>query len=75
MTVSLEEARTRLDELIAQLAPGEEVVIASNGQPVAVLSKVPRASRPCRAGSAAHRPHWMAPDFDAPPEDFRESME
>lgn len=36
-TVSLEEAQARLPELIEQLAPGEEVVITRNTQPVAKL--------------------------------------
>ena len=27
---------------------------------------------PCKAGSARDIPHWMAPDFDAPLDDFRD---
>jgi predicted RNase H-like HicB family nuclease len=30
---------------------------------------------PCQPGSAKHIPHWMAPDFNAPLDDFREYME
>ncbi|MCI0463156.1 MAG: type II toxin-antitoxin system prevent-host-death family antitoxin [Gemmataceae bacterium] len=41
-TVTLEEAQARLPELIAQLAPGEEVVITRNAQPVAKLVSPPR---------------------------------
>ncbi len=36
-TVTLEEAQAHLSELIAQLAPGEDVVITQNAQPVAEL--------------------------------------
>lgn len=41
-TVTIEEAQARLPELIEQLAPGEEVVITHNAQPVATLVSQPR---------------------------------
>jgi prevent-host-death family protein len=46
-TVSLEEAKARLAELIDQLAPGDEVVITRQAQPVAKLvsSRPPRKPR------------------------------
>jgi len=75
MTIKLEDARTRLPELIAGLQPGEAAVIVDNGQPVATLTRAPRTSWPCKAGSAKDKIHWMAPDFDAPLDDFREYME
>lgn len=36
-TVTIEEAQARLAELIEHLAPGEEVIITQNLQPVAKL--------------------------------------
>lgn len=36
-TVTVEEAQARLKDLIHQLAPGEEIVITENAQPVARL--------------------------------------
>ena len=36
-TLPVEQAEGRLAELIAKLAPGEEVVLTRNGQPVAKL--------------------------------------
>ena len=36
-TVTLEEAQARLPELIARLAPGEELIITRDAQPVARL--------------------------------------
>src|SRR3712207_1586802 len=74
ITVSIEEAQQRLPELIAELQVGEQLVIDQNGAPVATLTRVPRASWPCQPGTAKHLPHWMAPDFAAPLEDFREYM-
>jgi antitoxin (DNA-binding transcriptional repressor) of toxin-antitoxin stability system len=74
MTVTVEEVQSRLTELIADLQPGEELVIDQDGVPVATLTRAPRATWPCEPGSARDVPHWMAPDFDAPLDDFREYM-
>jgi antitoxin (DNA-binding transcriptional repressor) of toxin-antitoxin stability system len=74
-TVTLEDAQAYLAQLIAGLNPGEELVIAQQGQPLATLTRSPRTSWPCKAGSAKDTRHWMAPDFDAPLEDFREYTE
>ena len=74
-TVPLADAQAHLAELIDRLTPGEEVVIAKGGQPVARLVREQRASWPCRAGSAADKILWIAPDFDAPLAEFREYME
>lgn len=74
-TLNLDEAQTRLREIVAGLQPGEEVVLTENGQPLAKLVKTARTSWPCKAGSAKDTIHWMAPDFDAPLEEFKEYME
>ena len=76
-TVSIQEAEARLSELIHKLKPGDEVVITENNQPVARL--VPAAGQPPKmprqpgtlSGTVTH----MAPDFDAPLEDFKEYRE
>ncbi|MGZ3301585.1 MAG: type II toxin-antitoxin system Phd/YefM family antitoxin [Isosphaeraceae bacterium] len=75
-TVTIEEAQNKLSELIHRLVPGEEVVITENDQPVARLARTePKTQWPCKAGSAKGTIHWMAPDFDAPLEEFKEYME
>ena len=74
-TVPIEEAKARLDELIARLQPGEEILITDKGQPLAQVKKADRTSWPCKAGSYRKAEFWMAPDFDAPLEDFKEYME
>jgi prevent-host-death family protein len=74
--VTIEEAQAQLPELIAQLAPGEEVVITANNQPVAKLvSEHPVPRQPRRPGTLRGTVRYMAPDFDAPLEDFKEYME
>ena len=73
-TVTLEEAQRRLPELVEGLLHGEELVITRDGLPFAKLTRAPRTSWPCQPGSARDTSHWMAQDFDAPLEDFKEYM-
>ena len=73
--ITLHDAQARLPELIAGLRPGEQVMINQDGTPIALLTRSPQSSWPCQPGSAKHLQHWMAPDFDAPLEEFREYME
>jgi len=73
-TVTIEEAQARLPEIIDKLEPGEELIITRNDQPIAKLTHSPRTSWPCQPGSAMNKSHWMAEDFDAPLEDFKEYM-
>ena len=50
-TITVEEAQANLKELIHQLAPGEEVVITENQQPVAKLvGEQPAQRKPRQAG-------------------------
>lgn len=64
-----------LREIVAGLQPGEEVVLTDRGQPLARLTRTERTLWPCKAGSAKDKILWIAPDFDAPLEDFKEYME
>jgi antitoxin (DNA-binding transcriptional repressor) of toxin-antitoxin stability system len=74
-TVTIEEAQSRLSELIHSLLHGEELVITENDYPIAKLTRSSRTSWPCQPGSAKDKSYWMAEDFDAPLEDFKEYME
>jgi antitoxin (DNA-binding transcriptional repressor) of toxin-antitoxin stability system len=74
-TVNLEDAQAHLPQILAGLNPGELLVITQNGEPLATLTRSRLKQWPCRAGSAKNIAHWMAPDFDAPLEEFREYME
>jgi len=74
-TLPLEEAQSRLKEIIAGLSPGEEILIVQDDQPIAKLTRAAPKSWPCKAGSYRKAEFWMAPDFDAPLEDFKEYME
>ena len=73
--VTIQEAQAGLSDLIHKLVPGEEVVITENDQPVAKLARTELKKQwPCKAGSGKGK-IWMAPDFDAPLEAFKEYME
>ncbi len=74
-SVSLDTAKAHLPEIISGLNPGEQLVIVDSGEPLATLTRTPAKQWPCKAGSAKDSKHRMAPDFDAPLEEFREYME
>src|SRR5271157_2409296 len=51
-TVTIQEAQARLSDLIHRLAPGDEVVITENDEPVAKLARTePKKQWPCKAGA------------------------
>ena len=74
-TVNLDDAKAHLQEIISGLNPGEQLIIVQNGEPVATLTRAGANHWPCQAGSAKNSKHWMAPDFDAPLDEFREYSE
>lgn len=74
-TLSLAEAQPKLSEIVGAMAPGEELVLTTDGRPVAVVTRPTLASWPSEPGTAKDRSFWMAPDFDAPLDDFEEYME
>ncbi len=74
-TMNLEDVPPQFREVIAGLNPGEPLVITKDGEPVATLTRSGSLREPRRAGSAKDKILWIAPDFDAPLEEFREYME
>jgi antitoxin (DNA-binding transcriptional repressor) of toxin-antitoxin stability system len=74
-TINLVDAQAHLPEIISRLNPGEGLVIVQSGEAVATLTRTPVQQWPCKAGSAKATEHWMAPDFNAPLDEFREHME
>ncbi|MBX2799556.1 MAG: type II toxin-antitoxin system Phd/YefM family antitoxin [Myxococcales bacterium] len=72
--VNVQDAKTQLSRLLADVEQGQEVVIARAGRPVAKLVPV---------GEVARRPLgmdvgriWIADDFDAPlPDDVLDAFE
>lgn len=76
--ISVEEAQAKLKELIHQLAPGDELILTENEQPVAkLISEPPKPQRQPRPGPGLGKGMitFIAPDFDEPLEDMKEYME
>jgi len=69
--VNLEEAKTRLPDLIDAAVGGEEIIITVEDQPVVRLVPIPRA-RPRPQFGSAQGLITMSDDFDVPLEDFDE---
>jgi antitoxin (DNA-binding transcriptional repressor) of toxin-antitoxin stability system len=75
-TVTLEEAQAHLARLIEGLRPGEAILITRDQKPVARLTVAEESSKPPRRlGTLKGSVLFMAPDFDAPLDDFKEYME
>ena len=74
-TVSIDEAQASLSELIHQLTPGQEVIVTERGQPVARIVSAVTAKAERKLGTLQGTVLYMAPDFDAPLDDFKEYMQ
>jgi prevent-host-death family protein len=77
VTITVDEAQAKLKDLIHQLVPGDEIIITENTQPVARLMSEPtKVAKPRPApGLGKGSIVYMAPDFDAPLDEFKEYME
>lgn len=73
-TVSVQEAKARLTELISRLSPGDELVITENDRPIArLISAAPQPRR--KLGTLKGSVTYTAPDFDEPLDEFRDYMQ
>ena len=69
-TITIAEARDRLEELLAKAENGEDVVIVrDDGSTFAVVPTQPTLKKRGFVGSARGK-IWMADDFDEIPEGF-----
>lgn len=75
--ISVAEAQGRLSELVENLIPGEELFLTVDDYPIAKLVRTDYlpSDQPRKEGSAVGKILFMADDFDAPLEDFKEYME
>ncbi len=72
--VALEDAGARLSQLIQDAQAGEEIIITRGADQIAKIVPLnPDAPRP-RFGSARNILVYMADDFDATPEDFKDYL-
>ena len=65
------DAKSRFSELIQKAMIGEEVIIAKDNKPVVKVVPISAPGKKRTPGSAKGQ-IWIAPDFDATPEDFKD---
>jgi prevent-host-death family protein len=74
-TVDLDEAKTKLSQLVKRAAAGEEIVIAKAGRPLARLVPLAKRTTPRPLGLLAGQV-WISPDFDDPlPDEIMQHFE
>lgn len=71
--VSLQEASTQLSRLVDAAIRGEVILITTDDNQTIRLLPIANPKQPRQFGSAKGQ-IWMADDFDAPLDDFREYM-
>ena len=69
---NIAEAKTRFSELVQKAMLGEEVIIAKDNKPVLRLVPLERPQRLRKPGSGKGQVLYIAPDFDATPEVFKD---
>ncbi len=69
--VNIHEAKTHFSKLIKQVLSGEEIIIAKGNKPIAKLVSIEQARAKRKLGTAKGK-FQIAPDFDAPLNDFKE---
>ena len=74
-TVNIDEAKTRLSQLVDQAASGEDVVLCRNGKPLVRITQLSVPKRRIKFGVLKGKVRISA-DFDAPlPEDVLSGFE
>ena len=68
---NIADAKSRFSELVQKAMIGEEVIIAKDNKPVVKVVPIVIPGKKRKPGSAKGQ-IWMAPDFDATPEDFQD---
>lgn len=69
---NIAEAKARFCELVQKAMLGEEVIIAKDNKPVLKLMPLDKPKRPRKPGSGKGQVLYVAPDFDATPEAFKD---
>lgn len=73
--LTLEDAQTRLGDLMSAALKGETILIVGENQETVQLVPVPTVQRKPRVFGSGKGSLKMHEDFDEPLEDFREYME
>ena len=71
---NIAEAKANFSKLVQKAMHGEEVIIAKDNKPVLKLVALDQPRRARKPGSGKGQILYIAPDFDATPEDFRDYL-
>lgn len=69
---NIAEAKTRFSELVRKAMLGEEVIIARDNKSVLKLVPLDEPKQPRKPGSGKGQVLYIAPDFDATPQGFKD---
>jgi prevent-host-death family protein len=69
--VDMHDAKSSLSRLVKRAAAGEEILIANHGKPIAMLTRIPNRGKKVPWDIFKGKIE-MAPDFDAPLEEFQD---
>ena len=69
-TFNIAEAKSKFSALVQKAMLGEEIIIARDNKPVLKLVALNEPRAPRKPGSGKGQILYIAPDFDATPEDF-----
>ena len=69
---NIAEAKTHFSALVRKAMLGEEVIISKDNKPVLRLVPMDKPKRPRKPGSGKGQILYVAPDFDATPEGFKD---
>ena len=69
---NIADAKTHFSKLVQKAMLGEEVIISKDNKPVLKLVLLNKPKRPRKPGSGKGQILYIAPDFDATPEGFRD---
>ena len=71
---NIAEAKTHFSRLVQKALQGEEVIISKDCKPVLKLVPLNKPKRPRKPGSGKGQIVYIAPDFDATLENFKDRI-
>jgi len=69
---NITEAKTHFSKLVQKVILGEEVIISKDHKAALKLVPLDKPKRPRKPGSSKGQILYVAPDFDATPEGFKD---
>lgn len=71
---NIAEAKAHFSALVKKAMLGEEVIIAKDNKPILKLEPLEKPQQSRTPGSGRGQILYIAPDFDATPEDFKDYL-